>query len=173
MLCVVRSAYEALIQQLELSFEVEVLHAFDFEIREQSDPSDPFTERFPLRRVVNWSLKDAQELRRAREKEAEQQQRRRDQAELARVEETFGITLEQLIGAVERASTSLSVDSAANREEANRRAAKALRATGSKIDAGQVRRIRQLIEESRSDLLPQCLKPTEARVPDNVVPFRS
>lgn len=171
LICAVRSAYETLIQQLEMSFEVEVLDAFDFAIREESDPGDSFTEKFPIRRVVDWRLEDAQQLRRAREKEAALQQRQHDEAELARVEEKFGFSLEKLIGALERASAGLRVDSVDSREEANRKAAKELRAAGFKVDAGHVRRIRQLIQEYRSELFPECLRPLAAPVPRNVIPF--
>jgi hypothetical protein len=171
LICAVRSAYETLIQQLELSFEVDVLDAFDFVIREESDPEDPFTERFPNRRVVDWSLQGAAELERAREAEAELRRRAAEEAELASVEEKFGCSLEKLIRALERASTSPGVESATGSEEANRRAAKDLRAAGFKIDAGQVRRIRQLIESHRIDLLPERLRPRGMPISDNVVPF--
>jgi hypothetical protein len=53
--------------------------------------------------LTDWSLKNGQELERAREKEAAIAQRQRDEAELARVGEEFGFTLETLIGVVERA----------------------------------------------------------------------
>ena len=70
LICAVRSAYEGLIKQLKNSFDVTVIDAFDFAMRDEVDESDPWSIRYPIRRVVAWSLEDAAELQARRDKEA-------------------------------------------------------------------------------------------------------
>lgn len=62
LICAVRAAYEGLITQLKHSFDVHVIDAFDFVLREEIDGQDEMSQQFPIRRVVAWSLEDAAEL---------------------------------------------------------------------------------------------------------------
>ena len=170
LVCAVRSAYERLIEQCRLVFEVEVLDEFDFKVRDEDDEADPSSPRFPLHRVVSWSLKDAAELRSQRRQEAE----RREKIELDNVSVSHGFSLELLIAAVVRASHRKSTGPAPSEEAANRNAAKELRAAGFKVDAGDVRRIRQLIERVSPVLLPKELRSESDGAPEpsnNVLRF--
>jgi hypothetical protein len=64
-------------------------------------------------------------------------------------------------------------------EHTNRNAAKDLRNAGFKVDAADVRRIRQLIERYNPDILPAAMKPESPVLPattpsaSNIVHFRS
>ena len=171
LICAVRSAYERLIEQCRLVFEVELLDAFDFSLCDEIDGTDSFSRQFPLHRVVSWSLKDAAELRLQRERETEE----RERVELANVPASFGFSLESLIAAVMRASQRKSAKLVPTEETINRNAAKDLRGAGFKVDAGDVRRIRRLIERYSPALLPKELRPTVATAEtpplDNVLRF--
>ena len=103
LICAVRAAYENLIRQLEYSFEVDVVDAFDFVIRDEIDEVDPSQYRYATHRVIGWSLEDASELRARRAKEAATEQDSRDRAELANVAATRGFALEVLVAALLRA----------------------------------------------------------------------
>lgn len=105
LLCAVRAAYEDLVRQLEYSFEVDVVDAFDFVIRSEIEESDPSPYRSAVRRVVAWSLEDANELKARRASEAAAEQETRDRAELANIAAIHGFTLEEFVSALLRASS--------------------------------------------------------------------
>jgi hypothetical protein len=63
LICAVRSAYENLIKQLEHSFEVDVVDAFDFVTRDEIDENDSSPYRFPIHRVVTLPQPTALHLR--------------------------------------------------------------------------------------------------------------
>ena len=166
----VRSAYDRLIEQCRLVFEVELLDAFSFSIRDEIDEGGLFSRQFPLHRVISWSLEDAAVLRLRQDQQAEE----RSKLELNNVPESFGFSLECLVEAVMRASQRKSIGPVLSEETVNRNAAKYLRGAGFKVDAGDVRRIRQLIERHRPALLSEELRPvtTLERPPvDNVLRF--
>jgi hypothetical protein len=178
LICAVRSAYEGLIGQLENSFEVDVVDAFDFVTREEVDEADPSSYRSSIRRVTAWSLEDAAELRTRRERDAAAEQDKRDRTELANVTVTHGFAPEALVAAVLRASSRKPTGPAPSGEHVNRNAAKDLRNAGFKVDAGDVRRIRQLIERYNPEILLEELRPASLAPPpaprssNNVVPLR-
>jgi hypothetical protein len=179
LICAVRSAYEGVIRQLEYSFAVDVVDAFDFVTRNEVDQTDPSPYQSPIRRVVAWSLEDAAELRARRERDAAVEQDKQDRAELANVTATHGFALEALVAALLRASSKRPSGLAPSGAHVNRDAAKSLRGAGFKVDAGNVRRIRQLIERYNPEILPEALRsaslaqpPSAPTLPDNVVPLR-
>jgi hypothetical protein len=177
LICAVRSAYEGLIRQVECSFEVTVVDAFDFVTREEVDEADLSPYRSSIRRVIAWSLEDAAELRARRERDAAAEQDRSDRAEFANVIETYGFTPEALVAALLRASSKKLTGPAPSSEHTNRNAAKDLRNAGFKVDAKDVRRIRQFIERYNPEMLPEQLRPLSVEVPaplplSNVVPLR-
>jgi hypothetical protein len=51
LICAVRSAYERLIEQCRLFFEVDMFDAFDFSLRDELDDTDSFSRQFPLHRL--------------------------------------------------------------------------------------------------------------------------
>ncbi|MGV2289530.1 hypothetical protein AAHK20_12530 [Trinickia sp. YCB016] len=164
LICAVRSAYEGLIERLQYSFEVDVIDAFDFLIRDEIDEDAAHSNQFPIHRVVAWSLEDADELRIRREQEAAAQQERKDRAELANIALTYGFTLEVFLDALIRAFSTGSIGSAPSDEAANRRTAKDLRSAGFNVNAGHVRHVRQLIERYNPETLPDALRPLTAQV---------
>jgi hypothetical protein len=165
LICAVRSAYEGLIRQLEYSFEVDVVDAFDFVTRDEIDETDPSPYRSPTHRVVAWSLEDASELQARREKDAVIEREKHDRAELANVPATHGFALEAFVAALLRASSKKTSGPAPSGEHVNRDAAKGLRGAGFKVDAGDVRRIRQLIERYNPESLPEELRPAPLAPP--------
>jgi hypothetical protein len=64
-------------------------------IRDEIDEADPSPYRSAVRRVVAWSLEDANELQTRRASEAAAEQEKRDRAELANIAVTHGFTLEE------------------------------------------------------------------------------
>ena len=162
LICAVRSAYEGLIERLKYSFEVDVVDAFDFLIRDETDVDAPHSDQFPIHRVVAWSLEDAGELRIRREQEAAAKQEREDRVELANIALTYGFTLEVFVDALIRASSTGSTGSEPSDEVANRKAAKDLRSSGFNVNAGHVRHVRQLIERYNPKTLPEALRPLTA-----------
>jgi hypothetical protein len=179
LICAIRSAYEGLIRQLEYSFEVDVVDAFDFATRDEIDETDPSPYRSVTHRVVAWSREDAGELRARHEREAAAEKEKHDPAELANVTATHGFAPETLVAALLRVSSKKSFGPAPSDEHVNRNAAKDLRNAGFKVDAGDVRRIRQLIECYNPEILPEELRPASPAPspairssPNNVVPLR-
>ncbi len=179
LLCAVRAAYEDLIRQLAYSFEVDVVDAFDLVTRDEIDEVDPSPYRSAVRRVVAWSLEDASELRARRAREAAAEQDRRDRAELANIAAAHGFTLEEFVLALLRASSKKASGPTPFGENVNRNAAKDLRVAGFKVDAGDVRHIRQLIERYNPVILPEELRPTAPAplaatisLPNNIVHLR-
>jgi hypothetical protein len=178
LICAVRSAYEGLIRQLEHSFEVDVVDAFDFVTQEEVDEADASPYRSSIRRVIAWSLEDAAELRARRERDAASERDKRDRAELVNIAVSHGFSLEVFVAAVLRASSRKPTGPAPSGEHVNRNAAKRLRDAGFKVDAGDVRRIRQLIERYNPEILPEELRPASLTMPaaplssNNVVPLR-
>jgi hypothetical protein len=166
LICAVRSAYEGLIRQLEYSFEVDVVDAFDFVTQDEIDKRDPSSYRFPIHRVVAWSLEDAAELQARREREAAAERDNLDRAELANVTATHGFALETFIAALLHASSRKPTGAAPSGEHTNRNAAKHLRNAGFKVDAADVRRIRQLIERYNPEILPEALRPAPLAPPE-------
>jgi hypothetical protein len=88
-----------------------------------------------------------------------------DRAELANVPATHGFALEAFVAAFLRASSKKSSGPAPSGEHVNRDAAKGLRGAGLKVDAGDVRRIRQLIERYNPEILPEELRPAPLALP--------
>lgn len=179
LICAVRSAYEGLIKQLKYNFDVTVIDGFDFAMREEIDETASSSSyRSSVRRVVAWTLEDAIELQARRERDAAAEQEKRDQAEFAGVATTYGFSPESLVAALLRASSRKPTGPAPSGEHVNRNAAKDLRNAGFKVDAGNVRRIRQLIARYSPEILPEELRraPVDASPalspPNNVVPIR-
>jgi hypothetical protein len=177
LICAVRSAYESLISQLEHSFEVDVVNAFDFITRDENDESDPSPYRSPIHRVAAWSLENAAELRVRREQVATAEQEKRDRAELVNFTATHGFTLDAFVAALVHSVTRKPAGPAPSGEHTNRNAAKGLRNAGFSVDAGDVRRIRRLIERYNPEILPEALRPAPSTLPaapslpDNIVRF--
>ncbi|MDR6411366.1 hypothetical protein [Paraburkholderia terricola] len=162
LICAVRSAYEGLIERLKYSFEVDVVDAFDFVIRDETDEDVPHSSQFPIHRVVAWSLEDAGELRIRREQEAAAEQEKKDRSDLANITLSYGFTLEVFVDVLIRASSTRSTGSGPSDEVANRKAAKDLRNAGFNVNAGHVRHVRQLIERYNPEILPEALRPVTA-----------
>jgi hypothetical protein len=158
LICAVRSGYEGLIKQLGYSFEVNVIDAFDFETRDEFEKGDLSPYRMPIHRVVAWKLEDAVELQARRQREAAAEQDKRDRAEFANVTTAHGFTIETFVKALLRASSRKPTGPAPSGEHTNRNAAKELRANGFKVDAADVRRIRQLVERYNLEILPEALR---------------
>ncbi|QFR34712.1 hypothetical protein [Ancylobacter sp. TS-1] len=177
LICAVRAAYEGLIEQLERNFDVTAIDEFDFTVEEKIDQSDTSRYLSSIRRVVSWSLDDAVELRERRARSVEEEREKRDRAEFAAVEVTFGFSLNELIAALLRAYSKKSSGSSPSMESVNRNAAKELRNAGSSISAGGVRRVRELIERYEPALMPVSLREhvevIQPTPPDNVVPLRT
>jgi hypothetical protein len=178
LICAVRAAYESLIRQLESSFEVKVIDAFDFETRDEIDESRHPSSGYPLKRVVKWTLEDANIVRARLEHKAAEDQVQRDRVEFANIHETYDFSIDVLIAALARATVKSAMGTVQSEEVICKAAAKDLRGAGFKIDAGQVRRIRRLVERFNPEVLPKTLvsapQIVEARptsVLDNVVPF--
>jgi len=160
LICALRAAYENLIESLEQSFEVTVLHAFDFEIREESDPDDPYSLALPTRRVSSWTLGEARTIM-AKQKEAS------DRAALDRLTKDLGISVEEFVQELSTAAGKARSD-----EEARRMAAKSLRELGHKADAGTVRETWRLLAIYMPEALPEELRPRRtARPTAKVLPF--
>jgi hypothetical protein len=178
LICAVRSAYESFIQQLEFGFSVKVIDGFDFVIRDEMDESDASRWRAPTNCVVSWTLEDADDLNARREREAAEEQERKDRSQFDNLDEAFGFSVDRVVGAISRACAPKATGANPSLEIVDRNAAKELRTAGFKIDAGQLRRIRKLIERYRPDVLPEAIKMKPAREeaqtappPDNVVQF--
>ncbi|RWH79135.1 MAG: hypothetical protein EOQ86_14610 [Mesorhizobium sp.] len=174
LICAVRSAYETLLSQLEYSFDVTLIHAFDFVTRDEGDENDPWSARYPIRRVISWTIEDAVDLYARRDQEASLAKEHADRAKLENVATAYGFTLETFVGALLRASSVKRTGPAPSGEHLNRNAAKELRNAGFKIHAGEVRDIRELIERHRIEVLPEFLRPevSEAPIPpNNIVRF--
>lgn len=171
LICAVRAAYERLIEQLAFSFEVSVVDAFDFVVRDEIDEADPSAYRHHIHRVVAWSLEDAAELQARRERDAVAAQDKRDRAAFADMTATYGFTLETFVAALARASSKKPTGPAPSGEHINRNAAKDLRNAGFSIDAGGVRRLLQLVERYSPETLPEVLRPAQvssvAPLPNN------
>ncbi len=145
----VRSAYEGLIERLRYSFEVDVFDEFDFELAEQSDFEDESDSIGGLayRQIVGWRLEDAATLRADRAALAEIDRENRGRAEIANIETTYGCTIEKLISTLHAAATPKPGKPVPGDETINRNTAKVLRSEGGKIDAGDVRKLRVIIED--------------------------
>jgi hypothetical protein len=108
---------------------------------------------------------NASELRARRAREAAAEQDKHDRAELANVTATHGFSLEALVTALLRASSKKPSGVAPSGEHVNRNAAKVLRGAGFKVDAGDVRRFRQLIGRCNPEILPEELRPASIAPP--------
>lgn len=167
LICAVRSAYEELIDRLKFNFEVEVGDAFDFEVREEIAAD---SSQFPIHRVTAWSLEDAGELRARREQEAIALQEQKDQSEFAEIARTYRITPEAFVEILLRFSRPQLTAPRSSDESVNRRVAKEMRSSGFNVDIGNVRRIRQLIERCKPEILPEALRPAAPQL--EAVPLR-
>jgi hypothetical protein len=161
LICAVRAAHEGLHEQLAHSFEVTAVDVFDFKVRDEVDDADPSPYRSELHRVVAWSIEDAAELKTRREGDAAAAQDKRDRAEFAGVTKTYGFSVEMFVAALLHASSKKPSGPIPSREHINRNTAKDLRNAGFSIDAGGVRRVRQLIERYSPKALPESLRPEE------------
>lgn len=177
LICAVRSAYEGLVRQLDEVFEVEVIDSFEFLTRDEVDEGDPSPFRYPIHRVVAWSIEDAAELKARRVQEEAVRRDKSDREELANIAITYGFSLETLLDALLKASSKKPTGPSPSRENVNRNAAKTLRGAGFKIDAGEVRRIRDLVERYNPEILPEELVALPKHIDDipaatdNVVRF--
>ncbi|MDR6477054.1 hypothetical protein C8K18_11327 [Paraburkholderia sp. GV068] len=173
LICAVRSAYEGLIERLRCTFEVDVVDAFHFETREEPEGDDARS----IRRVISWSLEDANELRVRREQELAAAQEQKDRSDLANITSMYGFTPEMFVDALVRSSSTRTSASRPSDETVNRKAAKDLRGKGFNVDSAKVRRIRQLIEHFTPEMLPEALKPVtipQAELPPgNIVDIAS
>lgn len=178
LICAVRSAYERLIEQLKESFDVTVMDAFDFVTRDERRDADPGLSDWPIKRVISWSLADAAELHTRRQQASLAEKERNERHALETVLATYGCSIEAVVETLVQAYSFRSRGRPVSPEGANRDAAKSLRAAGAKIDAGDIRRIRELIECYRPELLPATLReqpaivPEASRPPSNVVVLR-
>lgn len=179
LICAVRAAYEGLVEQLAHNFEVTVLDAFDFVIRDEFDEADTSPFRHAIHRVATWTLEDAAALNERRERKRAERQLKEDLAALESMPTTYGLMPEDFVAALVAASMRKRTGPPPSGENTNRNAAKSLRAAGHALDAGQVRHLRQLIERYRPELLPESLQPVPATPPTatsaepgNVVKFR-
>lgn len=178
LVCAVRAAYEGLAEHLSHNFEVAVLDGFDFETRDEVDESETGAYRHSIHRVVAWTLEDAVTLKERRERLRAERQQKEDLATLEGMEANHGLTPADLIAALVTAAAPKRTGPPPSSENVNRNAAKLLRSAGHKLDAGQVRHIRALIEQYKPELLPEALQPppaiAAAEAPpqlDNVVKF--
>lgn len=175
----VRSAYEGLVERLRYSFEVDVLDEFDFEIAERSDFDDggDWIDGFAHRQIVGWRLEDAATLRADRAALAEIEREKLGRAEIANIETAYGCTIEHLISTLNVAATPKPGKPVSSGETINRVAAKILRSEGGKLDAGDVRKLRSIIEDFFPDLLPENLRKRSVSEvkhsrEENIVQFR-
>jgi hypothetical protein len=166
LICAVRSAYESLVTQLKESFDVMIMEAFDFVTRDERRDDDPRLNDWPTKRVIAWTLEDAAQLHIRRQRAEQVEQERKAQHALETATATYGCSIETIIDTLVRTYSSRSRGPAVAHESANRDAAKSLRATGAKIDAGDIRRIRHLIERYRPDILPATLREQPASTPE-------
>jgi hypothetical protein len=157
LICAVRSAYEELVEQLKYGFEVEVVDGFDFVIRDEPD-SSARSQQYPIHRVIQWTLEDAANLATRRETEAAAARYDSERSELSNVQATYGFEIEVLIASLARASSKKATGPAPSQDSIDRQTSKALRDMGFKIHAGQVARIRQLMESHCNDRLPEALR---------------
>lgn len=155
----VRAAYEGLIRQLEYSFEVEVLDAFDFTLRDEID-DDVVHQHFPIHRVVAWTLEDAAALqqRRAQEKRAAADARNRD--ELADIKNRHGFTLDILTAVLDQASQGGGRRHPPSSETVLKKTAKILQAKGHTVGVGALRRLCDIVRRQMQDALPPALRTT-------------
>jgi hypothetical protein len=98
-----------------------------------------------------------------RERDAAVEQDKQDRAELANVTATHGFSLEAFVAALLRAPSKKPSGPAPSGEHVNRDTAKGLRGAGFKVDARDVRRIRQLMERYNPEILPEALRSASAR----------
>lgn len=169
LICAVRAAYEGLIKQLDHSFEVDVLDAFDFVTRNEFDEDDALSLKFPTRRVVSWSLEGAKELGRRREQQAALEHEERARAELTNMAARHGFTLEEFVAALLQVAVKKAIGPAPSSETINRNAAKNLRIAGFKVDAADVRRLRGHLVNCMPDILPEPVR-VDLRAPSEVAP---
>ncbi|HWV59603.1 MAG TPA: hypothetical protein VN034_03045 [Sphingopyxis sp.] len=160
LIAAVRAAYERLIGQLSRSFDVEVLNAFDFEVRDEESDDDNSGGRSG-RRVVGWALLDARELRARREREAEEAREAQGRADVAQIAARHNCTFAEFLQALDDAVHSKSNNCAAS-EQVYRVAAKSLRKAGADINAGDVRRLVRIIGDFMSEELPASLRCDES-----------
>lgn len=175
LVCAVRAAYEGLVEQLSRNYEVTVLDGFDFETRDEMDETDTSAYRLATHRVVAWTLEDATALMERRKRLRAERQQKEEQLTLERMEANHGVTPEGLVSALVTAAAPKRTGRIPSTENINRDAAKSLRLAGHNLDAGQVRRLRQLVEQYKPELLPEELRPAVATSKpaqaDNVVKF--
>jgi hypothetical protein len=162
LICAVRAAYEQLIRQLQRSFEVDVLHAFDFTVRDEIDADNSFSQRFPTKRVVAWTLEEAQVVLDRHQRAAAAETERREREQLASIETEYGFSAQVLVDELAKSHSKAAGLSDHSDERVNRDTAKALRTAGFKVDAGQVRRLRYLIKRYQAEVLPEALRPPPA-----------
>jgi len=178
LICAVRAAYEGLIENLKHTFDVEVIDSFDFVLRDEISGGDEWSLHSPIHRVVAWSLEDAAELQARHARDSSAEQERRDRTELADLHARYGFTAESFTNALAIASSKKQSGPKPSIEAINRNTAKALRGAGFKVDAADVRHIRQLFECYAPDALPPELRPapptpSDVPVDSNVMQFPS
>ena len=118
------------------------------------DPTDKSSHPLSIHRVVHWTLEDTAEVRTRHEAQAASAAAESARAELSKLSDTYGFTLDAFVEALATASSSTP-----SPERAAREVAKSLRAAGYKADSGKVRRIQQLIERCMPEILPETLRP--------------
>lgn len=158
LICAVRSAYERLIAQLKETFDVTIMDAFDFVTRDERRDTDPRLSDLSINRVISWSLEDAALLCTRRQQATLAEKERKERHALQTVPTTYGCSVETVVEVLAQTYSSRPRSRLVSHEIANRETAKSLRASGVKIDAGDVRLIRELIERYRPELLPATLR---------------
>jgi len=153
----VRAAYETLIDQLEQNFDVNVLDAFEFVVRDENHGDDELSRRFLTHRVVGWSLEDAAELKARQAQKAREQQEQRDREEFAELPRLHNFTIASFVDALLIASSKKRTGPAPSNETINRNTGKALG-----VGAATVRRMRELLERYAPHDLPALLRPESA-----------
>lgn len=178
LICAVRAAYEGLIESLRHSFEVTVVHSFDFTLRDEYPEDDPYISH-PTRRVVEWTLDRTEVVEARRAKVAKQRQEKKDAADFESLEETHGFTAERFVEALVEAATPGKRGAVPKDDQINTIAGRILRNAGAdkRFNATHVRRLRALIEKFRPELMPEQLRmpqPEESTPKDSadVIQFR-
>lgn len=158
LICAVRAAYESLAEQLRNTFEVEVIDSFDFVTRDEDDES----RNFKIHRVVSWTLEETAVVRERKRQQQQAQQEERDRQELAELKAENGITLARFNAALLVGASATRSGMIPGNERINQKAAKSLRDMGFKVDASDIRRLRELLERYEPASLPNSLRPGPA-----------
>ena len=148
----VRAAYEGLLSQLGLWFEVDAVTAFDFTVCQNDASSGSSEGHFSINRVVDWTLEDASTLDKRRRIEAELMRSGRERHEIENLEGIYGFSVEQFALVARSAIVKNREKGPVNMIEVDRRIAKDLRAAGISIKSPVVSTVRKMIIKHRADM---------------------